>query len=66
MDAELQALEEKIRQLAQLCQRLRAENIQLRQDLAVASNDNKHLTEKIGMATTRLENLMTHIPGGDE
>lgn len=66
MDAELQALEEKIRQLAQLCQRLRTENIQLRQDLAVAANDNKHLTEKIDMARTRLENLMTHIPGGEE
>ena len=64
MDAELRALEEKIRNLAQLCQRLRVENGELRQHLAAASNDNKHLAEKINAARTRLETLISHIPDG--
>ena len=34
MEAELKALEDKISQLVQLCQRLRAENLQLRQGQA--------------------------------
>ncbi|MBI2311608.1 MAG: hypothetical protein HYU77_03800 [Betaproteobacteria bacterium] len=65
MDAELRTLEEKIRHLAELCQRLRVENNQLRQQLASATNDNKHLSEKINVARARLENLMSHIPGGE-
>lgn len=63
MDAELRTLEEKIRHLAELCQRLRVENNQLRQQLATATNDNKHLSEKINVARVRLETLMSHIPG---
>lgn len=66
MDAELRSLEEKINQFVQLCQRLRAENNQLRQELAAAFNENKHLAEKINAARTRLEALLTQIPGNEE
>ena len=62
MEAELQALEEKITQAVQLCQRLRAENLQLRQRLAAAENDNKQLNDKIHGARDRLEVLLSKIP----
>ena len=62
MDAELKSLEDKITQFVTLCQRLRADNQQLRQQLASAQNENKQLSDKIGAAKTRLETLLSHIP----
>ncbi|MBI4189973.1 MAG: hypothetical protein HY525_05485 [Betaproteobacteria bacterium] len=62
MDAELKSLEEKVNQFVTLCQRLRADNHQLRQQLASAQNENKQLSGKIGDAKTRLETLLTQIP----
>ena len=62
MDAELKSLEEKINQFVAVCQRLRAENHQLRQQLASAQNENKQLNDKIGDAKTRLESLLPQIP----
>jgi cell division protein ZapB len=62
MDAELKSLEEKINQFVAVCQRLRAENHQLRQQLASAQNENKQLNDKIGDAKTRLESLLAQIP----
>lgn len=66
MEAELNTLEEKINQFVQLCQRLRAENVQLRQQLASALNENKQLTEKINGTKDRLETILGQIPGDDE
>ena len=62
MDAELKSLEEKINQFVAVCQRLRAGNHQLRQQLASAQNENKQLNDKIGDAKTRLESLLAQIP----
>jgi cell division protein ZapB len=62
MDAELTALEEKIRQATQLCQRLRDENRGLRQQLAALQGDKKQLAEKIDGARNRLETLLKQIP----
>jgi cell division protein ZapB len=62
MDSELRSLEEKISQFVALCQRLRTDNHELRQQLASAQNDNKQLAEKIGDAKARLELLLTQIP----
>ncbi len=62
MDAELRSLEDKVNQVVALCQRLRSDNHALRQQLASALNDNKQLAEKIGVASTRLEALLTQIP----
>jgi cell division protein ZapB len=62
MDAELKTLEEKIVQTVQLCQRLRAENIHLRQELATVRDENKRMHDKIDGAASRLETLLQHIP----
>lgn len=62
MEAELKSLEDKINQFVELTHRLRADNQQLRQQLAAALNANKQLEEKIGSATGRLENLLQQIP----
>lgn len=66
MEAELKSLEDKINQFVQLCQQLRSENIELRQQLASAASENKHLAEKISAAAGRLETLLTKIPGDEE
>jgi len=65
MEADLKALEQKLTQFVELCQRLRVDNHELRQQLASAVNDNKQLSEKIGTATNRLENLLNQIPEDD-
>ncbi len=62
MEAELKALEEKITQFVQMNQRLRSENLQLRQQLANVQNENQHLLEKITGAKGRLEALLEKIP----
>lgn len=65
MEAELKSLEQKINQFVELCQRLRGDNQQLRQQLAAALNENRQLEEKISNATSRLENLLNQIPEDD-
>jgi len=62
MEAELKSLEKKISQFIELSQRLRTDNQQLRQQLAAALNEKRQLEEKIGNATSRLENLLNQIP----
>jgi len=62
MDEELTALEDKVRQVAEVCQQLRAENKQLRIRLAEVEEDRRRLAEKVDGARTRLEALMQQIP----
>jgi cell division protein ZapB len=62
MDAELRSLERKLSQFVEMCQRLRADNQQLRQQLESAMSNNKQLSEKIGAATDRLETLLSQLP----
>ena len=59
---ELNALESKIALVASLCRTLRAENAQLRQQLAVAEVDKKGLTERMDAARARLEQLAGQLP----
>jgi len=66
MEAELNALDDKVTQLAQLCQKLRKDNSQLRQQLATAQSESKRLAEKVNTAKTRLEGLLNQIPDGAE
>jgi cell division protein ZapB len=66
MEAEMNALDEKIAQLAKLCQKLRGDNSALRQQLATAQSENKRLTEKVGAAKQRLESLLGQIPEASE
>ncbi len=62
MHAQLDALEDKIRQVADLCHMLRQENIALRQQLVAAQQDNKQLTTRLDAAKTRLEALLDTLP----
>ena len=66
MDAELKSLEGKLNQFIELCQKLRADNQQLRQQLASAVDQSKRLEEKINSATSRLEHLLEQMPAEDE
>ena len=59
---ELNALESKIAQVASLCRALRAENAQLRQQLATAEVEKKGLTDRMDTARTRLEQLAMQLP----
>ncbi len=63
MEAEFNSLEAKVEQFVELCERLRAENSDLRQQLATAQNDAKRLNEKIDGAKSRLEGLLNRLPG---
>lgn len=65
MDAELKSLEQKINEVAEYCQRLRADNHQLRQQLASVLDENQRLGQKIESATSRLENLLNQLPEED-
>lgn len=62
MEAEFDSLEGKVSQFAQVCERLRAENTSLRQQLSQAQNDVKRLAEKIDGAKLRLESLLVRLP----
>jgi cell division protein ZapB len=62
VDAEFNSLETKVAQFVGLCERLRAENHDLRQQLATAKNDAKRLNERIEGAKVKLESLLARIP----
>ena len=62
MHAELDTLEAKIRQVAELCQTLRTENIALRQQLLAAQQDSKQLSPRLDAAKTRLQALLETLP----
>ncbi|MFZ3042294.1 MAG: hypothetical protein WA108_11005 [Thiobacillus sp.] len=62
MQAELDTLETKIRQVAELCHALRQENIALRQQVLTAQRDNKQLTTRLEAARTRLQTLLDTLP----
>ena len=62
VEAEFNSLEAKVEQFVGLCERLRAENITLRQQLVAAQNDAKRLNEKIDGARTKVEQLLSRLP----
>ena len=59
---ELNALESKITQVASLCSSLRAENAQLKLQLATAESEKKNLSERMASARGRLEQLALQLP----
>ena len=63
VEAEFNSLEAKVAQFVSLCERLRAENNELKQQLAAARTDAKRLHEKIDGAKERLEGLLSRLPG---
>ena len=62
MESELQALEDRIREVTALAHRLRAENGELRQRVAALETDKKRLTDKVESAMQRLDSLLKQIP----
>jgi len=62
VDAEFDSLEAKVTQFVGLCEQLRAENHDLRQQLVTARNDANRLNDRIEGAKTKLENLLARLP----
>jgi cell division protein ZapB len=63
VEAEFNSLEQKVAQFVSLCERLRAENADLKRELAAAKSDAKRLNDKIDTAKARLEGLLARLPG---
>ncbi len=62
MDADFDALEERLAQLVQRLTALRDENRELRQQLAARTDENARLGEKLTAAKSRIEALLRQIP----
>jgi cell division protein ZapB len=62
VDADFASLEAKVAQFVNLCERLRAENTDLRQQLAAAQGDAKRLNERIDSARAKLALLIERLP----
>ena len=62
MHSELDILDQKLVQLVQLTQRLRAENLQLRQEVAAAVSQQRKSQDKVDAAVQRLEKLLAQLP----
>ena len=62
MDADFASLEAKVAQFVNLCERLRAENTDLRQQLAAAQGDARKLNERIDSARAKLSQLIDRLP----
>lgn len=63
VENEFSALESKVTQVVTLCERLREENVSLRAQLVTAQDDAKRLNDKIDGAKSKLEQLISRIPG---
>lgn len=62
MQNELNVLEQKLTQLVELTRHLRAENQQLRQQVANALNQQHKNQDKMEQAAARLERLLQQLP----
>ncbi len=62
MHAELDTLEAKVRQVAELCHSLRRENVALRQQLVAAQQENKQAAARLDAAKARLQALLEKLP----
>ena len=64
MEDDLKDLEQKVAQLIEVCQQLRSENVQLRQELAQSKYDARQLKDNMTRASARLEALIESLPEG--
>jgi len=62
VDADFRSLEAKVAQFVSLCERLREENLELREQLALARGDAKKLNERIDTAREKLALLIDRLP----
>jgi len=63
MESELSQLEAKAARAVEQCERLRAENQDLRQQLAQRADEVKRLSEKLEESRRRIEALLARMPG---
>ena len=63
MDQELNRLEQKVSRVVEQCARLRADNIDLRQQVAAQNDEIKRLKETLEESRSRLSVLVEQIPG---
>jgi len=66
MEAEFNALDERIQQLIRVAERLRSENGELRQQLVESQNEGKLLRDRMTVARSRLETLLARLPEDSE
>lgn len=64
MDADLKSLEDKVTRLVGLCDSLRQENSQLRNEIARVSQDSTRLKNNMLQASNQLEILLEALPAG--
>jgi cell division protein ZapB len=64
MHSEFDILDQKLGQLVQLTQHLRAENLKLRQEVAAAVSLQRKSQDKANEAAQRLEKLLAQLPEG--
>jgi cell division protein ZapB len=62
MDKELASLAQKIQLASELCQRLRKENQNLRQELAITQQKVKQMGARLESAKARVETLIDNLP----
>lgn len=62
MEADISRFEEKLNNFVTLFHRLRAENNELRQTVAMKSDEVKRLSEKLDQTKTRVEALIAQLP----
>ena len=62
MESQLHALETKLAQLVAMSTQLRAENHQLRQDLAHARSQHRVMGDNMDAASSRLEKILLSLP----
>ena len=62
MQKELESLAQKIQLVSELCQRLRRENQNLRQELAASQQKVKLMSTRLDEAKTRVETLIDSLP----
>lgn len=62
MEADLNSLEDKVVKLINLCNGLRDENIQLRQEVTRLHQDTQILKQNMSLASLQLEQLLKTLP----
>lgn len=62
MEKEFHEFESKLNHFVQLFQRLRLENNELRQQLAIKTDETRRLEEKLDQARDRVEGLLKQLP----
>lgn len=62
MEADLKTLEDSLVRFIELNQRLKTENLRLRQELAIAQSDVRQLKDNMLSASEKLQSIMQSLP----